>query len=107
MKAKEEKKASEIKRLGITEILTVQYGQKRPYDDSDYIWDIKTNGNASPEDILAFCQEFLRKNNQTYTEWKGSERDWSKADVFFRGYFILTDNGDWSFRYKVHEPFTD
>lgn len=105
--AKDRKKASEIERLGITDITNIQYGQKRPYDDSDYIWDIKTNGNASAEDILDFCKEFLRNNNQTYNDWEGSQHDWSKANIYFRGYFVLVDNGDWSFRYKVHEPFTD
>lgn len=105
--ARDKKKASEIERLGIIDIYNVQYGQKRPYEDSDYIWDIKTYGNASAEDILAFCKEFLRNNNQTYNDWKGSQYDWSKANIYFRGYFVLIDNGDWSFRYKVHEPFTD
>lgn len=104
--ARDKKKASEIERLGIINIYNVQYGQKSPYADSDYIWDIKTNGNASAEEILAFCKEFLRNNNQTYKDWKGSQYGW-RANIYFRGYFVLIDNGDWSFRYKVHEPFTD
>lgn len=102
--ARQKKKEQDIKQLGILEIKNLQNGQLRPYGDSDYIWIIKTDRTAVHSSILNFCQEHLRKNSQTYTEWMQARCD---LDVFFRGYHFLKDNGDGSYKYKVHEPCTE
>lgn len=106
-KARQQQKEFEIKRLGITNIENIQYGQIRAYADSEYIWDIETDGKATYDEILAFSKQYLRENNQTHSDWQPSIGDWGLANIYFHGYHKLTDKGNGKFRYYVFEPYTD
>lgn len=94
----------ERKRLGIVAINLLQDGQPRPYADHYYIWEIETGGEVCQKDMEVFCQTYLRKNTNPFSEWKKNRGN--SADEYFKGYFKLTFSPDSrTYRYTVMEPF--
>ena len=93
------------KRVGVLNIKRLAYGQPRPYADSEYRWELTTKEDIDEAELLAFCQRFLRKNTQTYDEWKQGHNN--SATIHFRGYHTLTKKDDQTWIYKILEPFCD
>ena len=92
------------KRVGVLNIKRLAYGQPRPYADSEYRWELTTKEDIDEAELLAFCQRLLRKNTQTYEEWR---RGNICASVYFRGYYTLIKRSSDTWIYRVVEPYCD
>ena len=92
-------------RIGVLAMKVRSHGQPRPYADSEYRWELTTKEDIDEAELLAFCQRLLRKNTQTYEEWRKGHND--SATVHFRGYYKLTRRSAKSWVYEVVEPFCD
>lgn len=79
---------------------TVECGQRGPYTDSRYEFEITTDIDDR-DVIFQFCQEKLRRCNQPRSEW--TMRD---LNSYFKGYYTLNKTKD-GWRYFVLMPFTD
>ena len=92
-------------RIGVLGLKIKAAGQSKPYGDSEYEWELTTKEDIDEAELLAFCQRLLRKNTQTYEEWRKGHND--SATVHFRGYYKLTRRSAKSWVYEVVEPFCD
>ena len=92
-------------RIGILGLKIKAAGQSKPYGDSEYKWELTTKEDIDEAELLAFCQRLLRKNTQTYEEWRRGHND--SATVHFRGYYKLTRRSATSWVYEVVEPYCD
>ena len=92
-------------RIGVLGLKIKAAGQSKPYGDSEYEWELITKEDIDEAELLAFCQRLLRKNTQTYEEWKRGHND--SATVHFRGYYKLTRRSAKSWVYEVVEPYCD
>ena len=92
-------------RIGVLGFKIKAAGQSKPYGDSEYEWELTTKEDIDEAELLAFCQRFLRKNTQTYEEWRRGQND--SATVHFRGYYKLTRRSAKSWVYEVVEPYCD
>ena len=92
-------------RIGVLGLKIKAASQSKPYGDSEYEWELTTKEDIDEAELLAFCQRFLRKNTQTYEEWRRGQND--SATVHFRGYYKLTRRSAKSWVYEVVEPYCD
>ena len=92
-------------RIGVLGLKIKAAGQSKPYGDSEYEWELTTKEDIDEAELLAFCQRLLRKNTQTYEEWRKGHND--SATVHFRGYYKLTRRSAKSWVYEVVEPYCD
>ena len=92
-------------RIGVLGLKKKAAGQSKPYGDREYKWELTTKEDIDEAELLAFCQRLLRKNTQTYEEWKRGHND--SATVHFRGYYKLTRRSAKSWVYEVVEPYCD
>ena len=92
-------------RIGVLGLKIKAAGQSKPYGDSEYEWELTTKEDIDEAELLAFCQRLLRKNTQTYEEWRKGRND--SATVHFRGYYKLTRRSAKSWVYEVVEPYCD
>ena len=90
-------------RIGVLGLKIKAAGQSKPYADSEYEWELTTKEDIDEAELLAFCQRLLRKNTQTYEEWRKGHND--SATVHFRGYYKLTRRSAKSWVYEVVEPY--
>ena len=97
----------------IREIKQLRNGvQERAYADHIYQWEIVLDGKAEYDEMLAFCQTYLRKSARTSDEYraatataKGFE---ALMEVVVGGRFELTPNkfnNKWT--YTVTEDYID
>lgn len=91
-------------RIGVLGLKIKAAGQSKPYGDSEYEWGLTTKEDIDEAELLAFCQRLLRKNTQTYEEWRKGN---ISASIYFRGYYTLTKKDGQTWIYKVLEPFCD
>ena len=91
-------------RIGILAMKVRSHGQPRPYADSEYRWELTTKEDIDEAELLAFCQRLLRKNTQTYEEWRKGN---ISASVYFRGYYTLIKRSSDTWIYRVVEPYCD
>ena len=91
-------------RIGILAMKVRSHGQPRPYADSEYRWELTTKEDIDEAELLAFCQRLLRKNTQTYEEWR---RGNISASIYFRGYYTLVKRTSDTWIYRVVEPYCD
>lgn len=91
-------------RIGVLGLKVKATGQSKPYGDSEYKWELTTKEDIDEAELLAFCQRLLRKNTQTYEEWR---RGNVSASIYFRGYYKLTRRSAKSWVYEVVEPYCD
>lgn len=102
---KKEEMIFEQNRLGITNIQCVSYGQPRAYADSLFKWNITTNTKVDRNELLKFCQKYLRYNTNPYENWQKLQSQ--SALEYFKGYYNLSIDSDTNYRYEVMEPFCD
>ena len=91
-------------RIGVLGLKIKAAGQSKPYGDSEYEWELITKEDIDEAELLAFCQRFLRKNTQTYEEWR---RGNISASIYFRGYYTLVKRTSDTWIYRVVEPYCD
>ena len=91
-------------RIGVLAMKVRSHGQPRPYADSEYRWELTTKEDIDEAELLAFCQRLLRKNTQTYEEWR---RGNDSASIYFRGYYTLVKRTSDTWIYTVVEPYCD
>ena len=97
-------KEAAAERVGVLNIKRLAYGQPRPYADSEFVWELTTKEDIDEAELLAFCQRLLRKNTQTYEEWR---RGNISASIYFRGYYTLVKRTSDTWIYRVVEPYCD
>ena len=100
-----EERVTIAQRIGVLAIKTKAAGQSKPYGDSEYEWELTTKEDIDEAELLAFCQRLLRKNTQTYEEWRRGQND--SATVYFRGYYTLVKRTSDTWIYRVVEPYCD
>ena len=93
------------KRIGVLAMKVRSHGQPRPYADSEYRWELTTKEDIDEAELLAFCQRLLRKNTQTYEEWRRGHNN--SASIYFRGYYTLFKRTSDTWIYRVVEPYCD
>lgn len=101
--AKQEEQLNEQKRLGITGVENLCYGQPRPYADSQYKWKLTLDKPVNMLELLRFCQTFLRNNNNPRDNWMKYHND--SMSEHFKGYYELMRVNDNQYVYHVMEPF--
>ena len=99
-----EERVTIAQRIGVMAIKTKAAGQSKPYGDSEYEWELTTKEDIDEAELLAFCQRLLRKNTQTYEEWR---RGNVSASIYFRGYYTLVKRTSDTWIYRVVEPYCD
>ena len=99
-----EERVKIAQRVGVLGIKELSYGQPKPYADSEYEWELTTKEDIDESELLAFCQRLLRKNTQTYEEWR---RGNISASIYFRGYYTLVKRTSDMWIYRVVEPYCD
>ena len=92
-------------RIGVLGLKIRSAGQSKPYADSEYEWELTTKEDIDEAELLAFCQRLLRKNTQTYEEWREGHND--SASIYFRGYYTLVKRTSDMWIYRVVEPYCD
>ena len=92
-------------RIGVLGLKVKAAGQSKPYGDSEYKWEVTTKEDIDEAELLAFCQRLLRKNTQTYEEWRRGHND--SASIYFRGYYTLVKRTSDMWIYRVVEPYCD
>ena len=92
-------------RIGVLGLKIKAAGQSKPYGDSEYEWELTTKEDIDEAELLAFCQRLLRKNTQTYEEWRRGHND--SASIHFRGYYTLVKRTSGMWIYRVVEPYCD
>lgn len=92
-------------RIGVLGLKIKAAGQSKPYGDSEYEWELTTKEDIDEAELLAFCQRLLRKNTQTYEEWRRGHNN--SASIYFRGYYTLVNRSAKSWIYRVVEPYCD
>ena len=92
-------------RIGVLGLKIKAAGQSKPYGDSEYEWELTTKEDIDEAELLAFCQRLLRKNTQTYEEWREGHND--SASIYFRGYYTLVKRASDTWIYTVVEPYGD
>ena len=91
-------------RIGVLGLKVKAAGQSKPYGDSEYEWELITKEDIDGAELLAFCQRLLRKNTQTYEEWRKGN---VSASIYFRGYYTLVKRTSDTWIYTVVEPYCD
>ena len=86
-------------RIGVMDLKIKAAGQSKPYGDSEYEWELTTKEDIDEAELLAFCQRLLRKNTQTYEEWRRGHND--SAAIYFRGYYTLVKKSSDTWIYRV------
>lgn len=92
-------------RIGVLGLKIKAAGQSKSYADSEYEWELTTKEDIDEAELLAFCQRLLRKNTQTYEEWRRDHND--SASIYFRGYYTLVKRTSDTWIYRVVEPYCD
>ena len=92
-------------KLGIVDIKVLQKGQTRRYGDSYYRWEITVEGPVSAAGLLGYCQSFLMKNDNPYSNWQAHQRE--SASEYFKGYYTLKRVSENVYIYEVMRPFCD
>ena len=92
-------------RIGVLAMKVRSHGQPRPYADSEYRWELTTKEDIDEAELLAFCQRLLRKNTQTYEEWRRGHNN--STSIYFRGYYTLVKKKPDTWIYRVVEPYCD
>ena len=92
-------------RIGVLGLKIKAAGQSKPYGDSEYEWELTTKEDIDEVELLAFCQRLLRKNTQTYEEWRRGHNN--SASIYFRGYYSLIKKSSDTWIYRVVEPYCD
>ena len=92
-------------RIGVLGLKIKAAGQSKPYGDSEYEWELITKEDIDEAELLAFCQRLLRKNTQTYEEWRRGHNN--SASIYFRGYYSLIKKSSDTWIYRVVEPYCD
>ena len=92
-------------RIGVLGLKIKAAGQSKPYGDSEYEWELITKEDIDEAELLAFCQRLLRKNTQTYEEWRRGHNN--SASIYFRGYYSLIKKSSDTWFYTVVEPYCD
>ena len=80
-------------------------GQSKPNGDSEFESELTTKEDIDEAELLAFCQRLLRKNTQTYEEWRRGHNN--SASIYFRGYYTLVKKKPDTWIYRVVEPYCD
>ena len=99
-----EERVTIAQRIGVLAIKTRAAGQSKAYGDFEYEWELTTEEDIDEAELLAFCQRLLRKNTQTYEEWR---RGNTSASIYFRGYYTLVKKSSDTWIYRVVEPYCD
>ena len=92
-------------RIGVLGLKIKSAGQPKPYADSEYEWELTTKEDIDEAELLAFCQRLLRKNTQTYEEWRRGHNN--SASIYFIGYYTLVKRTSDMWIYRVVEPYCD
>ena len=92
-------------RIGVLGLKIKAAGQSKPYGDSEYEWELTTKEDIDEAELLAFCQRLLRKNTQTYEEWRRGHNN--SASIYFRGYYTLVKRTSDTWIYRIVEPYCD
>ena len=99
-------------RIGVPGLQIKAAGPSKPYGDSEYEWELVTKEDIDEAELLAFCQRLLRKNTQTYEEWRKGHNEiatnyFRSASIYFRGYYTLVKRTADTWIYRVVEPYCD
>ena len=100
---RQEEQRIECKRLGITSVEQLCYGQPRPYANHQYTWKLTLSNAIDETELLKFCQAFLRNNNNPYDNWVEHHND--NISEHFKGYYELVQVSNNQYIYHVMEPF--
>ena len=92
-------------RIGVLGLKIKAAGQSKPYGDSEYEWELTTKEDIDEAELLEFCQRLLRKNTQTYEEWRRGHNN--SASIYFRGYYTLVKRTSDPWIYRVVEAYCD
>ena len=92
-------------RIGVLGLKIKAAGQSKPYGDSEYEWELTTKEDIDEAELLTFCQRLLRKNTQTYEEWRRGHNN--SAAIYFRGYYTLVKRTSDTWIYRIVEPYCD
>ena len=102
--------------MRIKEIIQIENGtQKRPYADHIYKWKICLDyfgGKPSREEMLSFCQDYLKKAARTKDEY---QKEMQRTDISFNDkmmvvcghWYSLEQKDDFEWIYLVHEEYID
>lgn len=96
------------------EVKMIHCGQYRPYGDFFRVWEVKTNGSMSKEEVVDFMFEnYYKRRVPPKGEWSfniryGNEH-FSDPDYYFRGWYTIekNDGNDGVYTFTVCEPFCD
>ena len=91
-------------RIGVLGLKIKSAGQSKPYGDSEYEWELTTKEDIDEAEWLAWWRRLLRKNTQTYEEWRKGN---ISASIYFRGYYTLVKRTSDTWIYRVVEPYCD
>ena len=99
-------------RIGVLGLKIKAAGQSKPYGDSEYEGELITKEDIDEAELLAFCQRLLRKNTQTYEEWRKGHNEiatnyFRSGSIYFRGYYTLVKRTSDTWIYRVVEPYCD
>lgn len=84
--------------------------QKKPYADHIYHWNLSVRGTE--EEVLEFCQKYLKNAKMEEKEYWTAYRDDSKGfnehmEIICGGYYSLTNNADGTWDYIVRYEYFD
>ena len=99
-----EERVTIAQRIGVLGLKIKAAGQSKSYADSEYEGELTTKEDIDEAELLAFCQRLLRKNTQTYEEWR---RGNDSASIYFRGYYTFVKRTSDTWIYRVVEPYCD
>lgn len=86
--------------------------QKMPYADHIWIWTIEIEGNIEQDELLTFCQTFLRRAAREHDEYFKQYRD-SKLSfeehmkIVCGGWYKLEKTSARTYKYTVHKEYID
>ncbi len=86
--------------------------QKRPYADHIYEWSMVIYGVTDMEELLQFCQTYLRHAVLPHDEYFKQYRDSSLSfeehmKIVCGGWYKLEETEKFHYKYTVHEEYID
>jgi hypothetical protein len=80
-------------------------GQKRPYGDSFYEYEVTSDRPA--EEVERVCRDSIYKCGLTEEQWRKENRENPSMDNHFRSHYVFKKTGDGKYFYQVCFPFAD
>ena len=98
--------------MEIIEIKQLDNGvQKKPYADHIYHWQIRASYVTDEAEMLAFCQQYLKKAKTEQGEYMKQYRSRNGFNALMElvcgGWYSLTLDNDRTWNYIVHYEYID